>query len=267
MKIRQPSVREMRTGEVIATTKLSPTFVRITIAGEQFVDLDDMGLDYAFRLFFRRDGQSGLTMPTVSNNAWIAQYVLMPKSRRPWARNYTIRSMRPDKGEIDIDFALHGDAGPASTWAANAQPGEPAGVFPEGVYFLPPDGSRRLLLVGEESAVPAIMGILEGLGDDATGDAYLEVPDAGDEALAECPRPEGVELHWLVRDHSAEAIPGRRALDAASAAELPEGSLYAWVAGEQGLPSGLRRHLVSKGIQKSDIAFTGYWRHGKSSPG
>lgn len=265
MKIHQPKTREMVTGEVVATKRLSPTFVRVTIRGEELTGFEDMGFDYSIRLFFLREGQTTLEMPTISNTAWIAQFLLKPKSRRPWVRNYTIRNTRPDLGEIDIDFALHGDAGPASAWAATVAPGEPVGVFPEGIYYLPPAPDRRVLLVGEESAVPAILSILERLDPSTVGDAYLEVP-LEDDFTMDAVHPAGVELHWLARGDSS-ANPGALALETASQAELSGDPLYAWVAGEQALPTGLRRHLVATGVPKSDITFVGYWKHGRASVG
>ena len=57
------------------------------------------------RLFFPREGQTTLRMPAVSNEAWIAQPMLVPKSVRPWVRNLTIRRARPADDEIDIEFA------------------------------------------------------------------------------------------------------------------------------------------------------------------
>lgn len=265
MKIQQPKTRQMVTGEVVSTKRLSPTFVRLTIRGDDLTALDDMGFDYSVRLFFLREGQTSLEMPTISNNVWIAQFLLKPKSRRPWVRNYTIRSIRPDLGEVDIDFALHGDAGPASAWAAAVQPGEPVGLFPEGIYYLPPAPDRRVLLVGEESAVPAILSILERLDPATVGDAYLEVPRA-DDIIADADHPAGVTVHWLPRGESA-ALPGALALETVSAAELSEDPLYVWIAGEQALPTGLRRDLVTRGVAKSDITFIGYWKHGRASVG
>ena len=94
------------------------------------------------RLFFPREGQTALRMPTVSNEAWIAQLMLVPRSVRPWVRNLTIRRARPANDEIDIGFALHGDS-PMTSWVRRAEPGEPAGIFDIGtVYRLPAAGCR-----------------------------------------------------------------------------------------------------------------------------
>ena len=40
---------------------------------------------------------------------------------------------------------------------------------------------------------------------------------------------------------------------------------YAWIAGEAGSVKLLRRHLVSEvGVARTNVAFMGYWRHGRS---
>jgi NADPH-dependent ferric siderophore reductase len=94
------------------------------------------------RLFFPREGQTALRMPAVSNEAWIAQLMLVPRSVRPWVRNLTIRRARPADDEIDIEFALHGDS-PMTSWVRRAEPGGPAGIFDIGtVYRLPAAGAR-----------------------------------------------------------------------------------------------------------------------------
>ena len=41
------------------------------------------------------------------------------------------------------------------------------------------------------------------------------------------------------------------------------GDLYAWIAGESGVVTGLRRHLVrGLGIDRRQVSFMGYWRQG-----
>lgn len=76
---------------------------------------------------------------------------------------------------------------------------------------------------------------------------------------------DGVNVHWLVRE-DADARPGVLALDTVKQAELPTGPSYTFVAGESELTTALRRHLVNeRRIPKSDISFTGYWRHGHAA--
>jgi NADPH-dependent ferric siderophore reductase len=44
--------------------------------------------------------------------------------------------------------------------------------------------------------------------------------------------------------------------------------LYAWIAGESGLVTGLRRVLVKElGVDRRQVAFMGYWRRGVAMKG
>ncbi|WP_179120050.1 siderophore-interacting protein [Streptomyces tsukubensis] len=255
----------MITLEVVDTARLTPGFSNITLGGQELEHLTPAGFDQIVRLFFPREGQDGLFMPTLSNEAWMAQFLLRSPSRRPWVRNFTIRRTRPELGEVDIEFALHGDT-PASSWARRARPGDPAGIFDMGVSYLPQDASAPQLLVGDESALPAILAILDHAPATLIADVFLEVPVAAD-VRPDVTAPEGVRLHWLARD-GADSLPGTLALRAVEEASLRSDLGYSWIAGESGLATGLRRHLVrDRGVPKSAIAFQGYWRHGRSTPG
>lgn len=266
--IRQPSHRHLLRLEVLGTEQLTPNFRLITLGGTDLDRFEHLGLDQFFRFFFPRAGQRELRMPTLANNAWYAQYRLMPASRRPWARNYTVRRFRPDQREIDVEFVTHGDEGPASAWALAADKGAPVGMFTEGVCYQPPGGTDVAdwqLLVGDESAVPAILSIVEQSPADLRADVYLEVPASGD--VRDVTAPPDVTVTWLPRDadsHAAHAVPGQLALTIVrNRAALPGGRGYAYLAGEQALVTGLRRHLVTdRGMPKSDVRFVGYWRHG-----
>ncbi|MDN5895156.1 MAG: siderophore-interacting protein [Nocardioides sp.] len=254
----------MITAEVARNVRVSAHFALVTLCGDELRHLELAGNDQAVRLFFPRQGQPALQMPTLSNDAWMAQLLLQPKSRRPWVRMYTIRASRP--GEVDIEVALHGDAGPGSVWATTARPGDPVGLFDEGHTYRPTDNTAWQLLVGDESAVPAILAILEQAPLSLVGEAFLEVPTSAD-IRTDITRPAGVQVHWLARDNHTMR-PGALALGTVQTAELTGTPLYTWVAGESRLATGLRRYLVNeRNIAKSDISFTGYWRQGRASPG
>ncbi|WP_327391682.1 siderophore-interacting protein [Streptomyces sp. NBC_01186] len=264
-KVRAPESRRMIELEVLRNTKLTPSFSTITLGGADLEHLTPMGFDQAVRLFFPREGQDGLRMPGFDNEAWMAELLVLPKSRRPWVRNFTIRRTRPELGEVDIEFALHGDS-PASAWARHARAGDPAGIFDMGMSYLPPAHAEWQLLAGDESAVPAILAILEHAPASLVAEVFLEVCGAAD-FRTDLTVPEGVLVHWLARD-SADTLPGRPVLEAVKEMSPRPGRFYTWVAGEAGFATGLRRHLVrERGVPKSDIGFFGYWRHGRSSPG
>ncbi|WP_242584610.1 siderophore-interacting protein [Amycolatopsis sp. 195334CR] len=255
----------MITLEVLGTTRTTANFTTVTLGGPELEHFRPTGDDQTVRLFFPREGQDGLRMPTLNNEAWMAEVLLLPKSRRPWVRNFTIRRSRPEAGEVDIEFALHAGS-PASSWATQARPGDPAGIFDMGVSYLPPDGVGGQLLAGDESALPAILAILENAPDSLAAEVFLEVPETAD-IRHDVVKPEGVRVHWLPRNDRT-ARPGGLALETVTKAELPSGRCYAWLAGEAKLPTGVRRHLVNeRGWPKQDIAFYGYWRYGRASPG
>lgn len=271
VKYVKPAERRIRSAQTLANKRISPNFVRVTVGGPDLHDFDAMGFDQWFRLFLRRDGQSELRLPTVANNLWYAQYLLMSKDSRPLVRNYTVRAFRPsgegqygEHPEIDIDFVAHGDDSPASRWANNVQPGTPIGLFDEGLMYQLPEHATWSLIVGDESALPAVAGILRDAPRDLRGAAYIEIPHADD--VQELEAPEGVRVHWLPRADPHDEV-GKLALDTVRAAEIPSSGVYAFVAGEQKLASGLRRFLANdRGVPKADITFTGYWRFGKASP-
>ncbi|GAA2324181.1 siderophore-interacting protein [Streptomyces kunmingensis] len=277
-RVRLPAARTMITLEVRRRERLTPGFARVTLGGPGVRELDAVGGDQAVRLFFPRVGQTALRMPTASNEAWMAQVMLMPKAVRPWVRNLTLRSVRPAEQEIDIEFALH-DASPMCSWARRVRPGDPAGIFDLGTTYRMPEHARGRLLVGDETALPAVLSILdsdndsdneggsEGRGDvrPPPTEVFLEVATAAD--IRPVRAPDGVRIHWLSRDDET-VRPGTRALEAVRTAELPTGPLYAWVAGESRLATGVRRHLVNdRGVPKRDVSFVGYWRLGRSTPG
>jgi NADPH-dependent ferric siderophore reductase len=159
-----------------------------------------------------------------------------------------------------------------------------------GIEFTPAAGSD-LLLVGDETAVPAICTVLEQLPDEARGTAFLEVPLAAD--VQDVRRPAGVEVVGLPREgdpfgeglHDAVVahlgIPGAEVEVApdevdpdlwetpyysSSGEQVPgdvAGGTYAWIAGESTVVTGLRRHLVNElGLDRGPVAFMGYWRRG-----
>ncbi|MEU0545221.1 siderophore-interacting protein [Nocardia sp. NPDC005978] len=266
----KPEHREILTAEVLASKRVSPNFVRVTLGGDGLASFTAMGYDQWFRLFMPgRDGS--LSLPTsASTLGWYAQYLMMGKDHRPLVRNYTVREYRAagfgefgSTAELDIDFFSHGDDSPASNWANGAAPGDKVGILDEGATFQLPDGANFALLVGDESAVPGIAGSLRSAPRDLRGAAYLELPDPAD--AQDLGEPEGVEVHWIIRTDATAEI-GATVAAAVRAAELPATGVYAFLAGEQKLVSGLRRFLVQdREIPKADITFTGYWRVGKAA--
>jgi len=254
---------------VVGSERISANFVRVTLGGLE--GLEVRGADHWCRLFFTREGQDVLALPTSTTElGWYLQYLATPKSRRPWVRAYTVRDARPASGEVDIDFVIHGrhdgGIGPAAQFALDAKPGDRVGFLDQGVGFTPDHPHDWTLLIGDETALPAIAGICRALPATSRGVAIIEIPTRDDRQLFDA--PDGMEITWIVRDESDAPLgrPGELALDALTTAVLPDGVVHAHSIGESGLATGARRHLVQeRGVPKRNVDFVGYWRQGRAA--
>ncbi|WP_203743305.1 siderophore-interacting protein [Catellatospora bangladeshensis] len=282
--------------EVKEVRPLTPTFTRFTFSGPELADFADCGYDLRLKLVL--PAPDGGFDALDRGPDWYTVWRGTPEEKRNPIRTYTARHVRAEAGEVDVDVALHGDAGPASRWARAAKPGDrivlmgPNAAHPGphgGVEFVAPAPGVPVLLAGDETAVPAIAAILERLPADTRGAALLEVPYAADALTLNAPA--GVDVRWLAREdlprgsllvpavQEAAAwlvpVPGAAAtvedvdVDVDVLWEVPEtsttGALYAWLAGEAAVIRTLRRHLVSdRGLDRRSVAFMGYWRQGRT---
>ncbi|WP_431042630.1 siderophore-interacting protein [Streptomyces sp. P1-3] len=258
---------------VVRTRLLGRSMIRITFGGPQLAEFVSGGRDQRFKLFLPHPHQDVPLVPTEAGEDWFPQYRAMDPDERGIMRSYTVRAQRRDPDEVDVDFALHGAGpaadeagGPASRWAARAEPGDRAVLLGPvvadngGVDFRPPADTEWVLITGDETALPAVAGIIEALPESTTARVWIEVPHAED--IQQLPTSATAEITWLVRDRAT----GRRdglVLDAVRGTDLPEGTPYAWIAGESGTVRALRRHLVGdRGFDRKRVMFTGYWRRG-----
>jgi NADPH-dependent ferric siderophore reductase len=180
---------------------------------------------------------------------------LVDASGRRVKRRYTIRTARPDVGELDLDVLLHGDwAG--SVWGATAATGD-------AVSFQGPRGKLQLtsadwhLLVGDESALPAIAAICEALPEREVAIAVIEVQDATDEV----PIP-NADVHWVRR---GSAVPGApdRLLPVVESLDWPSGAGHGYLMGETRSMVALRAVLEARGLAHEAIFVKGYWNVGR----
>ena len=267
----------LATAEVVRAERISPSFVRLTVGGDDLAGWRHLGFDQWFRLALPVAGDATRfdRLSDRFDTRGYLRYLAMPKATRPAIRNYTVREFRPESREMDIEFVVHGgdasDAahphdhshpteaaeGIAAPWAVSLPVGARVALIDQGCGYRAVPGAQRVVLAGDESALPAVLGILRDLPRDTIGDAIIEIPDAADQQDAEA--PEGVQVHWIVRAHGTK--PGEAAL--ASLRALPQwsGPVSAFVAGEQKLATGGRRHLVGeRGVDKAAVDFCGYWR-------
>ncbi|WP_052597027.1 siderophore-interacting protein [Luteipulveratus mongoliensis] len=298
----QQAVRpfEMFRVAVKTTTRVSPHLVRVTFTGLELSEFADNGYDQRIKLIL--PGTDGTLEDMPTGDTWFTEWRQLDSAKRPVIRTYTVRAVRQADAEVDIDMVDHGDSGPASAFAGSALPGDEAILYgPHAAYDGPHGGlefrkdleeQTDQLIVGDESAGPAVASILEGLSERARGLVCLEVGSADD--VLDLRGPDGVRITWCVRgdergQHQRAVV--REWLDSHPAVGRDEGGettvladgqdsaywevttdrgddvppLSAWIAGESSAVKSMRRMLVGEyDVPKSAVAFMGYWREGHS---
>lgn len=296
--------------EVRAVERVSPNFVRVTFGGGELDEFGTPGDVYDARIKLIFPPASGVLPPLDRDtDDWWGSYLAIAEEERGSMRTYSIRELRvTDATEVVVDFVLHlapGLTGPASLWASGANVGDELWIVgprrgreERGGIEYAPGSASSVVLVGDETAAPAIARILEDAPRELRGIAFIEVPAAED--ILPIGAPAGVEVHWLPRGdaaHGLRAIPtvldylgdtghteivvqdaegedlvwetpeysgSGEAIDAAAA----HVDRYFWIAGESGVVTTLRRHLVKElGVDRAQVAFMGYWRRGVAMRG
>lgn len=304
----RPGYRPYR-ATVTAVRRLSPTFVRVSFTGPEFEHFADHARDQRVKVVFPKDDRCYADLGVDDEDAilrgeWYARWRALPDDRRSPFRTYTVRAVDTVSRRVDIDFVTHTEdgypAGPGSAWLHTAMPGDAVVIVGPDVRSehsdtgmdWKPGHATELLLLGDETAMPAITGILERLPAPCRATALIEVPDRGDvipvDSVAD------VDVRWLPREGAPVGsllVPAlhewrradRSVVDAAHADTVQElddidvdtqilwdspepestGEFYAWLAGESAVIKQLRRLLVTDwGVDRRRVAFMGYWRQG-----
>ncbi|MDX5576563.1 siderophore-interacting protein [Streptomyces sp. ID01-9D] len=248
---------------VTGVERITPRTARVGFTGEALPRLLEGRPDQQMKLCLPREGRSvreGLLPERDADDPygmrWYEAFLAIPEADRPWMRGFTVRSYDRERNVMAVDFVLHGADGPASRWGAAARPGDVLGmVGPSSLYARPLPAARRMLLAGDESALPAIATVLEALPAGTEAVVYAEVADAAEERGLPSAGG-GAEVRWVHRDRGGALVDAVRD----SGADL-DGVDAAWVAGEASAVRALRRHLVEdRRLPKAAVEFSGYWR-------
>lgn len=240
-------------GTVRSVARLTPELVRVVLDGPGLDGFTDPGGTDAYVNLLFAPTNAPYAVPYE-----VAEARTMPRELWPVPRRFTVRGWDPRQRHLTIDFVTHGDTGTAGRWAVHAEPGDRLQLAgPNGAYR-PDPGIGTHLLVGDESALPAIAASLEAMPADARAlvVALVEGPDS--ELTLDCPAE--LLVSWLHR--STLARPAEEALVAAVAAlGFPAEDVQAFVHGEAVETRAVRRHLLGdRGVPRERLSVSPYWR-------
>jgi NADPH-dependent ferric siderophore reductase len=219
--------------EVVETTELGPNMRRIRLTGP---------------------GLEGFTYEPGQDIMFV-----LSSGERPLSRRYTIRAYDPAQRTVELNIVTHGVHGPGAHWAAGTQVGDRInGVGPRGKIFIDRQADWHLFL-GDESAAPGSLHMLESLPSPGSGRAYLEVSGAEDELPTTA-----ASVTWLHRGE-LRAIDSNGLAEAMAAADLPAGRGHVYIAGEVQIVSAVLRVALGRGLTADQVSAKAYWGRGKAN--
>lgn len=215
--------------EVLRTTRLTSAIVRVTFGGPELEGFVALGPEDHVKLFFPTSGEERVS------------------------RDYTPAAYRPSHNELDIDFVVHEESGPASRFAATAKPGDRLIVAGPRGSRLAPAGVRKFVLLADEASLPALGRWIAAAPSDAEVFAFVQ---SDHDDVLDYPLPGGDRVAVTRIATGSEA-----ALVALGGPDLE--SAYVWAAGEATALIPVRRHLRRDlGLTKDRAKVDGYWRKG-----
>lgn len=242
-----PPFREVT---VVAIERPTPCVVRVVFNGP---DLHSLVVDEpasSVRLLLPSPGTSDVVIPT-----WNGNEFLLANGRRPTIRTFTPIRDAGATSELMLDVVVHG-SGAASDWASAATTGARAAISGPGRGYVADPEASSFVLVGDESAVPAIGQLLEALPVDRPVSAGIEVTSP--EAIRNLPERPMVRVDWGVLPEGAP--PGSTQLEYVRSARLEPG-VRIWAAGEAAAMQRIRRHLFDdRGVARFHTMVRGYWK-------
>ena len=233
--------------EVLRVVDLTPRMRRITLGGPELAGFVSLGTDDHVKLLFPQNAEQAAALDTLVLGAGKDNGPL------PEMRDYTPRRYDLNTLELDIDFVLHGD-GPASTWAEQAKPGQFLHIGGPRGSMIVPDMFDSYLLIGDETALPAIARRLESLAANRRALVIVEVENGKEQQVLESAAE--VNVIWVLREGGKDNL-----LTTVRQIQVPAGSLYAWVATESKVSRRIRRVLLDEhGLDEQFVKAVGYWR-------
>lgn len=236
--------------DVRSADRITPRVVRVVLGGAELADFTSTGNDQRIKLCLPRPGQ-----PTPRGRDR-GEVFALPREQQPKQRTYTVRRFDPDRLELTVDLVLHEHEAPGSAWAARVRPGEQIVTVGPSPSYQPDPDADRLVLAGDETALPAIAAIAEQLPAGAKASAHVEIADEHEQQ--EISSAADVAWHWI---HRGDRAAGEPLVEHLRQADLgPRPSL--WIGAEAAAVRELRDHFAALGRDR--LHALAYWRRDRA---
>jgi|SRR5690554_940987 len=236
---------------------ITPHYIRVTLTGD-VADFANTTLGDNNKIFIPPKGVQKVYLPKIDSET--KSWIHPPSAVAPYVRTYTHMGIDLEKEELTIDFVNHGEDGPASSWALNAQIGDELGVAmrtePKELF---PETADWFLFAGDLTALPVIASILKTLPQNAKGVCIFEVPTKEDEQLLKSNAPE-IDFIWLHNPHPEK---GSSLANEVKKVQLATTHKFGFVACEFSSVKEIRNYLRNdcKWTSKELHAYS-YWKIG-----
>lgn len=229
---------------------VTPHYIRVILESDQMELFLEANVGDNNKLVIPKDKSKPLQLPDGPSKGDASDFYI---------RTYTLRAIDFEKSEMTVDFVMHGETGPASKWAINAQPGDQLGVLMKAKRKPLFQEADWYLLVGDHTALPVISVILERMPNHARGQVILEVPTAED--VLELEKPEEVQIQWVLNP-----TPGEHSQLVSVMKKIPLGShssKFVYAAAEYHVVKELQDILrQEQSLERKDWYAFSYWKNG-----
>ena len=236
---------------VVDRVEVSPRLLRLTFAGDSVRDLVVGEPAASVRLLVPHPGADGLVLPE-----WDGNEFLLADGSRPALRTFTPLRVDNDTGRLELEIVRH-PGGAVSEWAETVEAGAPAAVSGPGSGYRFPDGVQHLIVVADETALPAALQLAATAPDALALSIHVEV--VTDAAVIDVDRRRSDTVEWHVTEPGA--VPGGRLVEVVRSLDtLPDGTAL-WAAGEASAMHAIRSHLFETlAVDRQRATVRGYWK-------
>lgn len=239
--------------EVTNIRKLTPHMIRLTLTSELIKNFSPQAAGGHFKLVVPGRGETQAKF----------ERMIESDNFKSVMRTYTVRNVRPNLNEVDVDIVTHGDLGRVGPWAQRTQSGDVIVISRCGSPKLNTNGVTRILAAADMTGFPALAAGLETIGEGVQVDAFVEVLSEED---CQPPRlPRGASINWIVKPDPYAL--GTQLINAMRAADAPDETTSVFVAGEFSMVGDLRTYFRRDlAVPKDRLYASSYWKAGVDEP-